>query len=143
VVDEPEFAVRDRLAILNTLNSYGYFIDTFQMDRWFALFCEGALFEGWLGDKLLSAGLEINERTLERRERFKREGVQRRHILSSHRFDSQTGATASGQSYFQLYTTRQGETALVNVGVYEWTVESEGGAWKFKTLIARADSGFD
>jgi hypothetical protein len=137
------FNAEDRLAVLNILNSYGYYLDTHQMVEWMALFADGARFEGWQGDRLLSSGLEIFTATHDRRARFRNEGTQRRHILSGHRFDTQSATHATGQAYYQLYATTLGKTALVNIGVYEFSMVCENRSWKFETLIVRADSGFD
>lgn len=139
------FCTRDRLAIINVLNSYGYFLDEEKMDDFFGLFTDAPVIEGWRGSDLLVAGwAKFREVTLNRRDHFRQNRIQRRHILSAPRFDRQSGEAATGQLYFQLYKSfEQTTTTLVTIGYYEFTAVKIAADWKIDRLVVRADSLFD
>lgn len=141
-VGSAAFDAADRLAIINVINSYGYFLDEFGAERLDALFIDTPTLEIWSGGKKLVAGLpQFRNLVQGRHENFKRENIQRRHILSAPRFERQDGGAASGQVYLQYYETQAGgRPVLATVGVYEFTAVRQGGQWKLDRWIARPDS---
>lgn len=135
------FDVADRLAIINLINSYGYFIDEYGTDRFDELFAEAPTIEIHSGGKILAKGLtQFSALVHARHANFERENIQRRHILSAPRFDSQDSISACGQVYLQYYETRRGKSpALISVGLYEFRAIKRDSQWKLGSWIARPD----
>lgn len=135
-----EFDVRDRLAIINVLHSYGFFIDSLRYDDYFGLFTDHPQIEFRLKGQSILAGFdEWKAYTIERQERFRREGIQRRHVLTAPRFDRQESDIATGQIYVQLYKVEGGILSLILTGFYEFTAVKIHNGWKIDRWIGNTD----
>ena len=138
------FDVADRLAIVNLLHSYGWLLDGFRMDDYFALFTASPTIEVWSTTSRLFEGWQTFRQTAaSRREHFRQIGVQRRHVLAAPRFDTQGIDHAAGQVYMQMYKTQQNLITLVAVGYYEFAVVKQGGEWKIDRWIIHMDTTAD
>ena len=137
---DASFNAADRLAIINVLNSYGYFVDELQLDNFFSLFTSVPTIEFWHGESMIADGWEqFKAMTISRQEHFRREKIQRRHVLSAPRFDVQSDDSASGHVYLQLYKTQDNRVSLVTLGYYAFTAIKQRGEWKLASWIARVD----
>lgn len=138
---DDSFSVTDRLAVINLINSYGYYVDELQMDNFFSLFSDVPTVEFWQGATLITAGWEsFRESAISRQEVFKREQIQRRHVLSAPRFERQGSDALSGHVYLQLYKAHMGTISLVTMGYYTFTAIRQRGEWKLDRWIARVDA---
>ncbi len=143
-VGSASFDAADRLAIVNVLNSYGYFVDQLRMDDYFGLFTDAPEVEAWFaGERAVHDWKQFKDLSTARQEVFKREKIQRRHVLSAPRFDQQDNESASGQVYFRLYRIHHGTISLITIGYYEFTMAKQRGEWKIDRWIIRADNGID
>ncbi|RHW28351.1 hypothetical protein D0Z08_05115 [Nocardioides immobilis] len=135
------FDVRDRLAIINVLSSYGFFIDHSRFEEFCGLFSSRPTVEMWCGKDLLVEGWEqFRDLVIARQQAFERDNVERRHVLTAVRFDAQGAQAASGQAYVLLYSTEHDASSLVTTGCYEFTTVNERGQWKIDRLIGHVDS---
>ncbi|MFY9329178.1 MAG: nuclear transport factor 2 family protein [Georgfuchsia sp.] len=138
---DSSFNAAERLAIINVLLSFGYFLDEMQMENYFGLFTDSATIEAWFDNKKIFEGQHFQDETAKRRERFKSGKIQRRHVISPPRFDEQTDDTACGQIYFRIYQTVDGgEVTLGIIGVYEFAVVKRQGQWYIDRWIVQLDS---
>lgn len=135
------FKPADRLAILNLVNSYGYLADTFGPKRFDELFTADASVVLRMGDKVMVDGLEqFRQFAGQRTEKYQREHIQRRHILSAPRIDYQDARTATGNAYLQYFEIPQGEAPQLKfVGVYSFRAVKTDGGWKLSCWVARTD----
>jgi SnoaL-like domain len=134
------FDTADRLAMINVLNSYGYFVDQQQLDSFFSLFTDAPMIEFWQGDrKLVEGWAHFKEMTTIRQAKFKSENIQRRHVFNAPRFDQQGKDSASGQVYLQLYKVQSGAASLITIGYYDFTLLKWNGHWRIDRWIARLD----
>jgi hypothetical protein len=138
-----QFNAIDRLAIINLINSYGFFIDQGRVTDFIGLFTDHPVIEIWHGEnKIVSGWEQFKQTATERQARFRSEGVQRRHVLSPPRFDSQDDRSAAGQVYLRLYSIAGQVARLVSIGFYEFTVvkiQSQS-QWKLHRWIAHVDA---
>ena len=142
--DAGDMDVADRLAVINLIQSYGFFIDQLRMEVFFSRFTDAPTAEVWISGKLvLGDWPSLRSRIIARQEAFRREGTQRRHILSAPRFDAQSNSTMSGQVYVQLYTIKNSRPALITTGYYDFAVIKQGASWKIDRWIAHADAAVD
>lgn len=138
------FDATDRLAIINVLDSYGYLVDQLRIEEFFDLFCDAPTVEFWHGDHQIAAGwAHFKELTTTRQEFFRREKIQRRHVLTAPRFETQTDTSAGGQVYLQLYKVKDGQITLVTLGYYDFVAVKQRGEWKLQRWIARIDAAHD
>lgn len=140
-IGNTSFDATDRLAIVNVLNSYGYFVDELRMDDYFSLFTDSATVEMWFGERqIVESQAQFKHLATSRQEFFAREKIQRRHVLSAPRFERQSGNTASGQTYFRLYKIHHNVTSLVATGYYEFSAVKNNERWQLDRWIGRLDS---
>lgn len=140
LVGDPSFDVADRLAIVNVLNSYGYFVDELRMDDFFGLFTDSPTVEVWRSDKqVVDSWARFKHLATSRQEFFARENIQRRHVLSAPRFERQSVKAASGQVYLRLYKVYKGVVSLITMGYYEFTAVKKNGHWNIDRWIGRLD----
>ena len=140
----PPVDVADRLAVINLIHSYGFFIDQYRMDDFFSLFTDNPVAEMWIaGELVMRDWPSLRGKIIERQEAFKREGTQRRHILSAPRFDMQNSSAIIGQSYVQLYTIKDGRLTMITTGYYDFTAVKQGTVWKIDRWIGHADAAVD
>ena len=139
-VGATDFNTMDRLAVINVLNSYGYFVDELQLDNYFGLFSDSPVVEFWAGDKLITQGWEpFKAMAISRQENFRREKIQRRHVLSAPRFEAQGTDEIRGHVYLRLYKVQEGKASLVTLGYYTFTAIKQRGEWKLHRWVARVD----
>ena len=142
-IGDTSFNVADRLAVINLVSSYGPLYDQYKMEEWRLLYTEKPAVEFWLGEKKLGEGIDmLSAITRKRQDQFKREGIQRRHLLIP-RIISQTADTITGEAYLQLLSSRGDKPSTITTGVYEFTAVNDGNNWKFSRWIAHLDSPLD
>ncbi|MFC9359914.1 nuclear transport factor 2 family protein [Rhodococcus sp. NPDC057014] len=136
------FDVRDRLAIINVINSYGYYIDQSRFNEFCDLFTELPTIQMWSGQDLrVDEWEKYRDLVIDRQRAFERNNVQRRHVLATPRFDFQNEHTASGQAYVLLNSTENGVSTLVSSGYYEFTTVNRSGRWRIDRWIGHIDAG--
>ncbi len=141
IVGSTSFDTRDRLAIINLLYSYGYFFNENKLEEFSALFAKSALIELGQGKNKTIMNLSQWKEYISSLQQFStQQQTQPRHILSAPRFDSQTSEQASGQSYLQLFSTKNKITSLVTTGIYDFVAIKQGFEWKLKHWVVKLDS---
>ena len=138
------FNAEDRLAVANLVNSYGYYYDQFLLDKLHALFVEEPQLEFWIAGEMVVDSFPAFMAILRRRSAvYKSEGIQRRHLLTSLRFNGQSGGECTGQASVVLYSSDGAGTSLVTTGLYEFTSTKVDDEWRLSEWIARVDSPMD
>jgi hypothetical protein len=135
---QTDFDVADRLAITNLISAYSIEIDTFNLDAWFDLFTQDAVFiardPGHPQAEL--SGEPFRKLVRQRFGAFQRTGEARRHLISTVLFVEQTKDTAHTVMFGLLTNVKNGKTfeALTNLNYEGWYAKSNG-AWKITRWI--------
>lgn len=141
IVGNSSFNARDRLAVMNLLNSYGYFFNENKLEEFSDLFDTSAVIELGDGSNKTTMNLSQWRKYISNLQQFfRQQQIQPRHIVSATRFDSQTGEQMTGQSYLQLFTTQHNMTSLVTTGIYEFTAIQQEDNWKLSHWVVKLDS---
>jgi 3-phenylpropionate/cinnamic acid dioxygenase small subunit len=121
--------IEDRLKIYDLFVRYTRAVDEWDESALLACFTEdGTLETPVLGGRF--AGRE-GQREFVRAGRSRAEGTQMRHVFSNLAVQL-AGDRATAQSYFVVYTTRQGKSDLSVVGQYQCRLHKGGGEWRFE-----------
>jgi hypothetical protein len=137
VAGQTGFDPVDRLAILNLISAYSVQLDTFNLDAWFPLFTDDAVFvarDG--GTQTELSGDKFQAAVRQRFTAFQRTGNVRRHLISTTLFIEQTGDTAHTVSFGLLTNVKDGTTfsAVADLNYEGWFVKRDG-VWKIKRWI--------
>jgi 3-phenylpropionate/cinnamic acid dioxygenase small subunit len=145
VAGQTGFDPVDRLAIINLISAYSVQLDTFNLDAWFALFTDDAVFvvrDG--GNQFELSGDKFRAEVRERFTAFQRTGNVRRHLISTTLFVEQTRDTAHTVSFGLLTNVKDGKTfsAVTNLNYEGWYVKRDG-VWKIQRWIDAPSSPVD
>jgi hypothetical protein len=142
---DASFSAADRLAIINLFGAYAQSYDAGKLDEFLSLFTDKVELKYMNGDKVVGEGLAQVTRAMEERVKaFKAAKIQRRHLLTSYAFTSQTDNEAGGRLYFQVLSSKDGGVPSVALtGYYEFTAVKKGNSWKFSRWIARGDQSLE
>jgi hypothetical protein len=140
------FNVTDRVALTQLIHAYAIEVDRFNIDGWFALFTDDAVFSVGL------PGMTPVEQTGEafrsfwrtRFGDFERSGNRRKHLISNILFVEQTDSTAHAVIAGLITNARDGKVFTVVSGVdYEgWFVKHDG-VWLITRWNDRPDVNFE
>ncbi|MCP9787201.1 nuclear transport factor 2 family protein [Cyanobium sp. N5-Cardenillas] len=140
------FNVTDRMALTQLIHAYAIEVDRFNIDGWFALFTDDAVFSVGL------PGMAPVEQTGEsfrsfwrtRFGDFERSGNRRKHLISNILFVEQTDSTSHAVISGLITNAKDGKTFSVVSGVdYEgWFVKKDV-AWLINRWNDRPDVSFD
>ena len=141
-----DFDVTDRLAILNLVHAYCVELDRFNLDAWFDLFSDDAIFTGHLPNVPpveLSDG-EFRSFFRQRFGGFERRGNQRRHLISNVVFVAQEADSAHTLMSGILTDVKDKKifTALTSLNYEGWYVKNDG-VWKIHRWTDAPDTDPD
>ncbi len=138
------FNSNDRLSVTNLIASYGYSYDEGHIDDYRSLFTESALVYGVAPDGESVTISQLIEFSAPRLAHFKKNGIQRRHVLSPVRFEAQSEDEATGQVYMQLYSIKNEEKPeIILTGFYSFKAVRTTQGWKIDRWQIHADSKID
>ena len=137
-----DFSAAERLAIQNVIASHFLNLDSFEIDTWMTNFAPGATFVAESGNNRYEWDrAEFEKFFRERFKGFKREGKQRRHIISNILFVEQANQSARVMAKgLLLSTTRGGPAELVGGLTYEGVFIKNEGEWRIAKWTVRADT---
>ena len=142
---DTRFNVADRVALTHLIHGYAIEVDRFNIDGWFKLFTDDAVFSVGL------PGMTPVEQTGEafrsfwrtRFGEFERSGNRRKHLISNILFVEQTDSTAHAVISGLITNAKDGKTFTVVSGVdYEGWFVKQGGVWRIKRWNDRPDVNF-
>lgn len=136
IAGRTDFNTADRLAIINLIDAYAINFDNQNLDEWFELFTPDAKFivraPGW-EPKDQTMGEEFKEFWRQRVEQFKRDGHQRRRVISNVVFLEEGVDTAHTIMAAILTNTTGGKTFTVVTSIsYEGRFVKSDGVWKIQ-----------
>ena len=138
-----EWNTRDRLQMIELVNSYSHAIDNGLTSRFVDLFDVDAVFETKFPGVPSSTfvGHEEIRILAEGAKKLNDQGIQRRHILSNLVFHNQTSVNAEISCYVVIYSTVANESPSVGfTGAYEGSLVKRGDAWKISRWVLTSDT---
>jgi hypothetical protein len=140
------FNVTDRVALTQLIHAYAIEVDRFNIDGWFALFTDDAVFSvGMPGmTPVEQTGETFRSFWRKRFGDFERSGNRRKHLISNIMFIEQTDSTAHAVISGLITNAKDGKTFSVVSGVdYEgWFVKKDG-VWLINRWNDRPDVNFE
>ena len=140
------FNVTDRVALTQLIHAYAIEVDRFNIDGWFALFTDDAVFSvGMPGmTPVEQTGETFRSFWRKRFGDFERSGNRRKHLISNIMFVEQTDSTAHAVISGLITNAKDGKTFSVVSGVdYEgWFVKKDG-VWLINRWNDRPDVNFE
>lgn len=140
-----DFNVKDRVALTHLIHAYAIEVDRFNLEGWFALFTEDAVFSVGLPGMtpVEQSGEVFRGFWRERFGEFERSGNRRKHLISNIVFTEQTSSTAHAVISGLITNAKDGKTFTVVSGVdYEAWFVKQGGVWRIKRWHDRPDVNF-
>ena len=140
------FNVTDRVALTQLIHAYAIEVDRFNIDEWFALFTDDAVFSvGMPGMTPVEQTGEVFRSFWRKRfGDFERSGNRRKHLISNILFVEQTDSTAHAVISGLITNAKDGKIFSVVSGVdYEgWFVKKDG-VWLINRWNDRPDVNFE
>ena len=129
---DSNISVSDRMAIKDVMNAYALYWDSGDLENFFGLFTDEAL-------------NKMNRETVsERRDYFKSNGLQRRHIMANTHFLEQNDSTAYIKQYTLLTSTKnEKELSPISTIVYDVWLKKVDGIWKISKRNIKLDGVLD
>ena len=155
------FNAQDRLAIKNLINAYAVHWDSGNVDEYFLLFTDDALSLSYVAGQPVTSKLKKESAIESAKQRvafFKKNKMQRRHIMSSTFFLRQTSHEAEAIQYCLLITTDTNspkersninpsensiQSRIVSPIVYHFVFTKENGVWKIRSREMKLDKPLD
>ena len=141
-----DFNVTDRVALTQLIHAYAIEVDRFNIDGWFALFTDDAVFSVGLPGMtpVEQTGEAFHSFWRSRFGDFERSGNRRKHLISNILFVEQTDSTAHAVISGLITNARDGKTFSVVSGVdYEGWFVKQDGVWRIKRWNDRPDVNFE
>ena len=140
------FNVTDRVALTQLIHAYAIEVDRFNIDGWFALFTDDAVFSVGMPGMTPVEQTGESSRSFWRKRfgDFERSGNRRKHLISNIMFIEQTDSTAHAVISGLITNAKDGKTFSVVSGVdYEgWFVKKDG-VWLINRWNDRPDVNFE
>lgn len=137
-----DFDATDRMAIVNLIHAYSIEVDRFNLDAWFDLFTDDAVFVGRVPGlpPVEQSGEEFHRFFRQRFGEFKAANNQRRHLISNIIFVEQEEDSAHTIMSGLLTSARDGKTfhPLSSLNYEGWYVKSHG-VWQIKRWFDAPD----
>lgn len=141
--DDASVMIRDRLEILNVVQSFSHFLDERNFDEWQALFTDDVQFEAFPGD---GSRVEIQGKpalVAFFQHRYEEGGLasgQRRHALSTIRVAEQTEDAAQVKLYVTIsMATDEAGLVFVTTGTYDVGLVKTANGWQANHWRIRSD----
>jgi len=140
------FNVTDRVALTQLIHAYAIEVDRFDLDAWFALFTDDAVFSFGMPGKtpVDQTGESFRGSVRNRFGDFERSGNRRKHLIPNILFVEQTDSTAHAVISALITNAKDGKTFSVVSGVdYEGWFVKQDGVWLIKRWNDRPDVDFE
>lgn len=141
-----DFNMTDRVALTQLIHAYSIEVDRFNIDGWFALFTDDAVFSVGLPGMVPveQSGEAFRSFWRTRFGDFERSGNRRKHLISNILFTEQNETSARAVISGLITNAKDGRTFTVVSGVdYEGWFVKQAGVWRIKRWNDRPDVNFE
>ena len=138
-----EWNTRDRLQMIELVNSYSHAIDNGLTSEFIDLFDVDAVFTTKFPRVPSSTFIGHDQIRIlaEGAKKLNDQGIKRRHILSNLVFHNQTSINAEISCYVVIYSSVANESPSVGfTGAYEGSLVKRGDTWKISGWVLTSDS---
>ena len=146
VPGDTNFNIADRIAILDVINAYGVYWDENNLKGFFNLFLDDAvrITTDKNGNEKKITKSEEEKIAIERQTFFKKNSMQRRHMMHNTHFIKQTENYASVIQYMTLLNTTAGKKSnIVSPIIYDFELKKINGIWKISKRKINLDYKLD
>ena len=143
---DSNFNLADRIAIQDVINAYGVYWDQNDLKGFFNLFLDDAIIitSDKNGNEKKITKSEEEKISVERQAFFKKNSMQRRHMMHNTHFIKQTENYARVIQYMTLLNTSEGKkTNIVSPIVYDFEFNKINGIWKISKRKINLDFKLD
>ena len=146
VPGDTNFNIADRIAILDVINAYGVYWDENNLKGFFNLFLDDAvrITTDKNGNEKKITKSEEEKIAIERQTFFKKNLMQRRHMMHNTHFIKQTENYARVIQYMTLLNTTAGKKSnIVSPIIYDFELKKINGIWKISKRKINLDYKLD
>ena len=146
VPGDTNFNIADRIAILDVINAYGVYWDENNLKGFFNLFLDDAvrITTDKNGNEKKITKSEEEKIAIERQTFFKKNSMQRRHMMHNTHFIKQTENYARVIQYMTLLNTTAGKKSnIVSPIIYDFELKKINGIWKISKRKINLDYKLD
>ena len=146
VPGDTNFNIADRIAILDVINAYGVYWDENNLKGFFNLFLDDAvrITTDKNGNEKKTTKSEEEKIAIERQTFFKKNSMQRRHMMHNTHFIKQTENYARVIQYMTLLNTTESEKSnIVSPIIYDFELKKINGIWKISKRKINLDYKLD
>ena len=146
VPGDTNFNIADRIAILDVINAYGVYWDENNLKGFFNLFLDDAvrITTDENGNEKKITKSEEEKIAIERQTFFKKNSMQRRHMMHNTHFIKQTENYARVIQYMTLLNTTTGKKSnIVSPIIYDFELKKINGIWKISKRKINLDYKLD
>ena len=143
---DTNFNIADRIAILDVINAYGVYWDENNLKGFFNLFLDDAvrITTDKNGNKKKITKSEEEKIAIERQTFFKKNSMQRRHMMHNTHFIKQTENYARVIQYMTLLNTTEGvKSNIVSPIIYDFEFYKINDIWKISKRKINLDYKLD
>ena len=143
---DTNFNIADRIAILDVINAYGVYWDENNLKGFFNLFLDDAvrITTDKNGNEKKITKSEEEKIAIERQTFFKKNSMQRRHMMHNTHFIKQTENYARVIQYMTLLnTTESKKSNIVSPIIYDFELKKINGIWKISKRKINLDYKLD
>jgi len=143
---DTNFNIADRIAILDVINAYGVYWDENNLKGFFNLFLDDAvrITTDENGNEKKITKSEEEKIAIERQTFFKKNSMQRRHMMHNTHFIKQTENYARVIQYMTLLNTTAGKKSnIVSPIIYDFELKKINGIWKISKRKINLDYKLD
>ena len=143
---DSSFNIADRIAIQDVINAYGIFWDENNLKGFFNLFLDDAvrITTDKNGNEKKITKIEEEKIAIERQIFFKKNLIQRRHMMHNTHFIKQTENYARVIQYMTLLSTTKGEKSnIISPIIYDFEFNKINGIWKISKRKINLDYKLD
>ena len=146
VPGDTNFNIADRIAILDVINAYGVYWDENNLKGFFNLFLDDAvrITTDKNGNEKKITKSEEEKIAIERQTFFKKNSMQRRHMMHNTHFIKQTENYARVKQYMTLLNTTESEKSnIVSPIIYDFEFYKINDIWKISKRKINLDYKLD
>ena len=146
VPGDTNFNIADRIAILDVINAYGVYWDENNLKGFFSLFLDDAvrITTDKNGNEKKITKSEEEKIAIERQTFFKKNSMQRRHMMHNTHFIKQTENYARVKQYMTLLNTTESEKSnIVSPIIYDFEFYKINDIWKISKRKINLDYKLD
>ena len=143
---DTNFNIADRIAILDVINAYGVYWDENNLKGFFNLFLDDAvrITTDKNGNEKKTTKSEEEKIAIERQTFFKKNSMQRRHMMHNTHFIKQTENYARVKQYMTLLNTTESEKSnIVSPIIYDFEFYKINDIWKISKRKINLDYKLD